>query len=125
MTDLQKACDILKTGDFTCVVCQGDMLYTATDRGVAPLLNWLERGTDLSGFSAADRVVGRATAFLYVLLDVKAVYAQVMSRPAAEVLASYGIYVQAASMVDGIIVLQLYIDGQYIEEYKMEKHYES
>lgn len=31
----------------------------------------------------------------------------------------------AESMVDGIIVLQLYIDGQYIEEYKMEKHYES
>lgn len=28
------------------------------------------------------------------------------------------------SMTDGTIVLQLYVNGQYIEEYKMEEHYE-
>lgn len=103
MTDLQKACDMLNTGSFTCTVCQGDAIYTATDRGVAPLLNWLENGIDLAGFSAADRVVGRATAFLYVLLGVKAVYARVMSKPAAEVLASYGIFTRTDSLVEGII----------------------
>lgn len=103
MTDLQKACEVLENRNFTCVVCHKDALYTATDRGVAPLLNWLESGTDLTGFSAADRVVGRATAFLYVLLGVKAVYARVMSQPAAEVLASHGIVTRTDSLVDGII----------------------
>ena len=103
MTDLQKACEVLEAGNFTCVVCHQDVLYTATDRGVAPLLNWLENGTDLTGFSAADRVVGRATAYLYVLLGVKTVYARVMSKPAAEVLASHGIITQADSLVEGII----------------------
>jgi len=101
--DLQKALSLLTAGNYTCVVCCGDIVYTATDRGVAPLLNWLENGIDLKAFSAADRVVGRATAFLYALLGVKAVYARVMSKPAAEVLSAYGIFAQADTMVDGII----------------------
>lgn len=101
--DLTKACSLLDSGDYTCVVCLGDVVHTATERGVKPLLNWLNQGLGLKGFSAADRVVGRATAFLYVLLGVKEVYAKVMSRPAAEVLKAQGISVQAETLVDGII----------------------
>ena len=101
--DLAKACFLLDSQDYTCVVCLGDTVYTATERGVKPLLSWLTNGPDLKGFSAADRVVGRATAFLYVLLGVKEVYARVMSRPAAEVLTAHGIAVQTDSLVEGII----------------------
>ena len=79
--DLDKARSLLGTGAYTCVFCRADRVYTATERGVKPLLSWLDDGTDLTGFSAADRVVGRATAFLYCLLGVKEVYAKVMSRP--------------------------------------------
>lgn len=101
--DLTKACSLLDTGDYTCVVCRGDACHTATERGVKPLLNWVNSGRNLKGFSAADRVVGRATAFLYVLLGVKEVYAKVMSRPAAEVLTANAIGVSAGTLVDGII----------------------
>lgn len=103
MVDLTRAREILDTGDYTCVLCQGEETYTATQRGVRPLLDWLDSGADLSDFSAADRVVGRGAAFLYCLLGVKAVYARVMSRPAAEVLEENGIAVTADSFVDGII----------------------
>ncbi len=101
--DLTNARTLLDTGDYTCAVCRGDVRYTATERGVRPLLNWLEAGLDLKGFSAADRVVGRATAFLYVLLGVREVYARVMSRPAAEVLIAHGIAAEAGVLVEGII----------------------
>ena len=101
--DLQTACALLGAGDYTCVACLGSTQYTATERGVKPLLGWLEAGFDLGGFSAADRVVGRATAFLYVLLGVKEVYARVMSRPAAEVLAAHGIAAYPGQLVEGII----------------------
>jgi len=103
MNDLNKARTLLETGRYTCVVCREETIHTATDRGVNPLLNWLEEEIDLTGFSAADRVVGRATAFLYVLLGVKEVYAQVMSRPAAEVLTAQGITACPGQLVDGII----------------------
>ena len=103
MDNLNKARNLLESGNYTCVVCKEDTVYTTSQRGVAPLLNWLEEGTDLRGFSAADRVVGRGAAFLYCLLGVREVYARVMSRPAAEVLHSYGIPAEADTFVEGII----------------------
>lgn len=103
MMDLINARALLDAGQYTCVICRDNATHTATDRGVKPLLNWLDAGLDLSGFSAADRVVGCATAFLYCLLGAKAVYARVMSRPAAEVLEANGIRWEAGQLVDGII----------------------
>lgn len=101
--DLLKARTLLDGSDFTCVVCRDESVLTATERGVKPLLNWVETGVDLTGFSAADRVVGRGAAFLYCLLGVQAVYARVMSRPAAQVLEAHGIRTLTDSLVDGII----------------------
>ncbi len=101
--DLKTARDLLDSGDYTCVVCKGETVLTATHRGVRPLLNWVDEAQDLTGFSAADRVVGRATAFLYVLLGVTEVYARVMSRPAAQVLREHGITVFHDTLTEGII----------------------
>ena len=100
--DLQKARQLLDEDNYTCVLCKDDITHTSTHRGVAPLLNWLDSGTDLRGFSAADRVIGRATAFLYYLLGVKAVFARVMSRPALEILNQYGIPASWETLVDAI-----------------------
>ena len=103
MTDLEIARSHLDSGSYTCVVCKDQALYFATDRGVKPLLNWLDSGIDMQGFSAADKVVGRATAFLYCLLGVTAVHANVMSRPAAQVLQENGIAAHWGTLVEGII----------------------
>lgn len=100
--DMEKARQLL-AGEVTCAVCRDEQHYTTTRRGVKPLAGWLEQGLDLRGFSAADRVVGRATAFLYILLGVRAVWARVMSAPAAEVLRSAGIEVSCEQEVSGII----------------------
>lgn len=103
MSDLQKAMALLSSDSFTCVLCRNDVVYTATARGVRPLVDWLDSGLDLCGFSAADKVVGRATAFLYVLLGVKAVHARVMSAPAREALTAGGIRASCDREVAGII----------------------
>lgn len=102
-SNTQKARGILDGEKYTCVLCREDALYTATERGVKPLLNWLDSGTDFTGFCAADKVVGRATAFLYCLLDVEEVYARIASRPAADVLSAHGIRLEAGELVEGII----------------------
>ena len=101
--NLNKAIQLLNTGNYTCAACRGDIVYTTTQRGVAPLLSWLETNTILKDFSAADRVVGRGAAFLYCLLGVKEVYASVMSLPAAEVLRAHHIHAEADLFVEGII----------------------
>lgn len=103
MTDLEKARSLLASGDYTCVICREDEVYTTRQRGVKPLLDWLDAGLDLRQASAADRVVGRGAAFLYCLLGIREVHTRVMSRPAAEVLRAHGITALADTFVDGII----------------------
>ncbi len=89
--------------DFTCVIRKDDLEYTTRDRGVKPLVRWLTEGKDLRGFSAADKVVGKATAYLYCLLGVKEVYAHVMSESAARVLEENGISPSQGKLVENII----------------------
>ena len=99
-SDLDRAKALL-TGDVTCALVRGERAETSTLRGVRPLLDRL--GGDWQGFSAADKVVGRAAAFLYVLLGVKALYAGVLSRPAEEVLRAHGIAVSYGQMTERIV----------------------
>ena len=68
-------------------------MLTSTERGVKPLLQWLDGENRVKGFSAVDKVVGRAAAFLYVLLEVKEVYAGVMSEGAAHYFICAGLWV--------------------------------
>ena len=103
MQDLEQARQILTAGNYTCVLCRDDAVLTATARGVRPLLDWLDSGLDLAGFSAADKVVGRATAYLYVLLGIRHVHALVMSTPARSALESNGITALCDREVPGII----------------------
>ena len=82
---------MLYNGGYTCVLCKGDAIFTGRERGVKPLIEFIESGVDFKGFLAADKVVGKAAAFLYVILGVEEVYADVMSEAAIYTLARYGI----------------------------------
>ena len=90
-TDAERALEQLAGGGCTAVLCRGGELFVSRERGVKPLLDWLDSGRDFRGFSAADKVVGKAAAFLYVLLGVREVRAPVMSEGAAETLERYGV----------------------------------
>lgn len=96
--DLRRARALLEQGTYTCVLCRSEHTHTSTARGVRPLLELLGTG-DWAGYSAADKVVGKATAFLYILLGVRAVYAPVASEPAVRVLRTHGV-----ELVCGIVV---------------------
>ena len=90
---LESARSLMVSGGYTCVLTNGKETLTSTDRGVKPLLQWVNAGLRLTGFSAADKVVGKATAFLYCLLDVREVYTPVISAAARQVLENQGIRV--------------------------------
>lgn len=100
--DLTRARQLLDRQNLTCALVQGECIHTSTHRGVRPLLELLNSGESFLGFCAADKVVGKATAFLYVLLGVRAVYARTVSNPAAEVLKRYGIALEYSQLVDAI-----------------------
>lgn len=91
--DCLQARAILEAEGCTCVLCGQARIYKRFDRGIRPLLTFLDEGPTVSGFCAADKVVGKAAALLYCLLQVQEVYAPVISRPALEVLECHGIRV--------------------------------
>jgi hypothetical protein len=101
--NLTNGIDILNSGQYTCVLCKGEIIYTSTERGIKPLLDWLDSGINLKGFSAADKIVGKAASFLYILLEVKEVYAHVITEEAIKLLTEFGINTQYDVCVKNII----------------------
>lgn len=89
MTDLDRARAALP--GHTLALCRGGEVVTSDLRGVMPMLGFLREGRDLSGFCAADRVVGRAAAMLFAKAGVRTVFAEVMSDGAVALLAAHGI----------------------------------
>lgn len=100
--DLERAKALLHETGATCVIVGGDTVYQSTQRGVAPLLQWLEEEVDMMGFCAADKVVGRGAAFLYRLLGVRCVYGQVMSLGAVKVLRAGGIDASWGTLTEAV-----------------------
>ena len=92
--DLVKAKKIFFDTGATCVLCRGKSRCESQLRGVTPLVELLDTGMDFSGYAAADKVVGKATAFLYCLLGVGAVYTPVISETALEVLQAHHVWVE-------------------------------
>lgn len=102
MNNLERAENLLKSSDFTCVCCNDTETLTSRKRGVAPLLEWLDSGISLKEFSAADKVIGKGAAFLYVLLDAREIYTNIISRFALETLENHHILVTYDVLTEAI-----------------------
>ncbi len=100
---LLRAVRLLEEGGHTCVLCKDELVLTSGKRGVLPLIEWIEQGRNLKGFSAADKIVGRASALLFVLAGVREIYASVMSEGALSELEKHGIPAYYGSLVPAII----------------------
>lgn len=87
----------------TCAAYRDSESIQTDERGVAPLLRWLDEGVDLMGFSVADKAVGSAAAMLYCLLGVRRVYGRVMSVGAVKILRSQGIEVGWEFLTESIL----------------------
>ena len=101
-SELERAKELLTTKGYTCVILKGDVCYNSTKRGIAPLMGYLADGIHMHGFFAADKVVGKAAAYLYVLLEIAELYVGVISVPALEVLQRFHIPVTYDTLVPAI-----------------------
>ncbi len=102
MNNLERAKELLKSSESTCVCCSDEETLISKKRGVAPLLEWLDEGKNLKEYSAADKVVGNGAAFLYILLEVKELHANVISKSALETLNRYQIAITYDILTEAI-----------------------
>lgn len=101
MTDLQLAVKELD-GHSVCL-CRNGTFTTFDGRGIQPLIRAIEMNVDFSGYSAADIIVGKAAAMLFVKLGVVAVHGCVMSEAAKEFLERKSIPYSFDKLTDKII----------------------
>ncbi len=92
MTDLELAIQALEA--HTIVLCKKGELLVSDRHGVAPMLDFLREGHDLSGYSVADRVVGKAVAMLFCRAGIREVYAKTVSEGGEAYLTAHGIPVR-------------------------------
>lgn len=100
---LIKAREKLDNDNLTLVLFDGKEYITSTSRGVYFLLSLYDSNVDYSHFVAADKVIGKGAAFIYVLLKIKHIYVKVISKSALEILLSYNIDVNYDLLVENII----------------------
>ncbi len=95
--------NLLSSGNYTCVLSDGKDTVTSREKGVRPLIDFIDSGKNFSGYSAADKIVGRAAALLYAYMKVSELYAEVASRAAVEVCAGFGIKLSYGTLTEKII----------------------
>lgn len=101
MTDIEKAKNALV--GHTLALCRGEDIITSDKRGVAPMLDFLHEGKNLRGYSAADKVVGKSAAMLFIKAGIKEIYAAVISASAERILLQNGISVSFAEKTERIM----------------------
>lgn len=83
-------------------LCRDGKLLISDKRGIAPMVDFISDGEDLRGFSAADLIVGRAAAMLFVRAGIKEVYARTLSVGGKEYLEAHGIRVTFSELTEQI-----------------------
>lgn len=101
MTDLELAKEGL--AGHTICLCKDGQCLTSDRRGIAPMMGWIADGVDLTGYSAADIVVGKAAAMLFVKSGIAAIYAKTISRSAKAYLESHGVSLSYGTLTEYII----------------------
>lgn len=102
ITDIEKAKKYMNENNYSLVLAYKDKVFTSHDKGVKSLLNIYDLGLDFSEYSAADKVVGSAAAFIYLLLNIKNIYAKVISKKALSLLKNTGAEIEYETLTDKI-----------------------
>ncbi len=101
MINLEKAKNNL--GEHKISIVSSTLSLTSDLRGVMPIIDFINKGYDLSGASVADLVVGKAAAMLFIKAGIKDIDTIIISKPALKVLEEHHITVKYEKLVDNII----------------------
>jgi hypothetical protein len=87
-----------------CIVKNGNIVFESRTQGIAPLVEAVEEFKPrLEGSSAADKVVGKPVALLCVYARLEAIYADMMSVEAVELLKKCSIHFEYDLLVERIL----------------------
>jgi len=89
MTDIEFAVNALE--GHSIALCKNGEILTDDGRGISPMMKYISSGRKLSGYSAADVIVGKAAAILFVKAGIVCVHGKTMSEAGKAFLEAHGI----------------------------------
>ena len=101
MTDIEIAVNNL-SGHSVCL-CRNGEYFTDDGRGISPMMGFIAEGRELHGYSAADVIVGKAAAMLFVKAGIVCVHGEVMSESGKLYLEKHGIPCTYDTLTEQII----------------------
>lgn len=101
MNDLERAKQSLD--GHTIALCKGENILISDKKGVSPMIEFIDSGIDLNGYSVADLIVGKAVAMLDLKAGIVAVYAKTISKSAVQFLSEHNIPFCFEILADKII----------------------
>jgi len=106
--ELEKAMTAVKNEGCTCALTLGNVIFKSKDKSVQPLLDWMNSGNNYMGYMLADKIVGKAAAFIMIAMGIREIYAQVISEPAKALLEKEHVVVNADLVVPEILDTKIY-----------------
>lgn len=101
MTDIELAKNALS--GYSIALCRNDEVITDDGRGISPMMKFIAEDRELSGYSAADVIVGKAAAMLFVKAGIVCVHAITLSEAGKEFLEAHDIPCTYDSLTERII----------------------
>ncbi|MBO4950315.1 MAG: DUF1893 domain-containing protein [Clostridia bacterium] len=101
--NLIKAKEIIELSDAVFAYVCGNERIVSSAKGIGFVASLCNDKKDLSQGAAADKIVGKAAAMLFVLLGLKNVYAEIISEGAIEVFERYGVEYSFGTKTEAII----------------------
>lgn len=87
----------------TIALCKGENIITSGKKSISPMIGFIDDGADLRGYSAADLVVGKAAAMLFVKTGLSEVFAKNLLKSGKEYLEKHEITVKCDVLTDKIL----------------------
>ena len=106
MHKTQKLIDCFQKNKYTCLIANnGEIVYTSFDKGVRPLTEFYhsQNRIGLNDLQLIDKVIGKGAAFLCVLIGIKRIHTDVISKSALDVLDQYKIQTTYETMTEYIV----------------------
>jgi len=101
MSDIDIAKENLH-GHSICLCRHGEIIFD-DGKGISPMMKFIAADRDLRGYCAADLIVGKAAAMLFVKAGIAEVYGETMSEAGADYLRSHNIPLSYGTLTDRII----------------------
>ena len=101
MTDIEMAKKHLE--NHSICFCKNGCIIVDDGRGLSPIMRLISENKDLTGYSVADIIVGKASAMLFVKAGITVVYGKTMSIGAREFLKQNGVTFFYDKITDYII----------------------